>query len=175
MSPRSMPTLVYDMLISYDPQLAPHPRLATSWQWSSDARRLTLRPRQGAKFHTGRPFTSDDAKFNLEHLRDPAVASQWRNGPDAMHVSAPVPATLVIDDDMPSRASSTPWRRRAADPQTLDATNAGRGFVGTGPLTQRTDDSVYPTCLPGLMDPDHVPKRLGTSHGSTIELSSTNH
>jgi len=40
-------------------------------------------------FHTGRPFTSDDVRFNLEHLRDPAAASQWLNYARLMHISTP--------------------------------------------------------------------------------------
>ena len=128
-------TLMYDMLISYDRQLTPRPRLATSWQWSPDWRRLTLQLRQGVKFHTGRPFTSEDAKFTLEHLREPAVGSQWRNDANLMHITAPDAGTLVIDYDAPARSSldvlaGTPM----ADAQTLDQTNAGRGFVGTGPF-----------------------------------------
>ena len=92
-------TLLYDTLVSYDAQLTPQPRLATSWQWSTDARRLTLTLRPGVKFHTARPFTSADAKFNLEHLREPAVGSQWRTYANAMHISTPDPSTLVIDYD----------------------------------------------------------------------------
>src|SRR5262249_9669569 len=71
--------LVYDSLVSYDEQLDPQPRLATSWAWSDDYRQLRLQLRQGVQFHTGRPFTSDDAKFNLERLRDAADGSQWLN------------------------------------------------------------------------------------------------
>ena len=63
--------LIYDTLIEYDDQLVPRPRLATSWEWSADYLQLSLQLRPGVKFHTGRPFTSDDAKFNLERLRRP--------------------------------------------------------------------------------------------------------
>src|SRR6266550_2804280 len=52
-------------------------RAATRREWSPGARRLSLTLRSGVKFHTGRPFASEDAKFNLEHLREPAVGSQW--------------------------------------------------------------------------------------------------
>src|SRR5215831_11184122 len=57
--------LIYDTLVVYDDQLVPQPRLATSWAWSSDYRQLSLQLRPGVRFHTGRPFTSVDAKFNL--------------------------------------------------------------------------------------------------------------
>src|SRR4029077_986333 len=51
-------SLVYDTLAANDAQLRPQPRLATSWQWSSDFRRLTLQLRTDARFHSGRAFTS---------------------------------------------------------------------------------------------------------------------
>ncbi len=124
--------LVYDTLVAYDPQLAPRPRLATTWQWSPDWRRLTLQLRPGVKFHTGRPFTSQDAKFTLEHLRDPAVGSQWRNYASLMHLQAPDASTLVIDYDAPVRSSFDVLAGAyIADAQTLDKTNS---FVGTGPF-----------------------------------------
>jgi ABC-type transport system substrate-binding protein len=61
-------TLVDDALVSYDPQFTPHPRLATHWKWLPDWRYLRLNRRQGAEFHRSRPFTSKDAKSNLEHV-----------------------------------------------------------------------------------------------------------
>jgi peptide/nickel transport system substrate-binding protein len=128
-------TLVYDTLVSYDPQLNPRPKLATGWEWSPDSRRLTLKLRPGVKFHTGRPFTSDDAKFNLERVREPTVGSPWRNYGNLMRVSAPDPLTLVIDYDAPVKSSFDALSATfMADPLTLDDTNAGRGFVGTGPF-----------------------------------------
>jgi peptide/nickel transport system substrate-binding protein len=128
-------TLLYDTLVSYDTNFTPRPRLATSWQWSPDSRRLTLNIRSDVKFHTGRPFTSDDAKFNLEHLRDPSVGSTWRNYANLMHISAPDPGTLLIDYDTPVKSSfdALAWTFMA-DSQTLDQTNTGRAFVGTGPF-----------------------------------------
>ena len=127
--------LVYDTLVAYDTQLKPRPRLATDWDWSADARRLTLKLRPGVTFHSGRPFTSADAKFSLEHVRDPALGSNWLNYATAMHVTAPDPVTLVIDYDAPLKSSFDVLASlRMADPQSLEDTNAGRGFVGTGPF-----------------------------------------
>jgi peptide/nickel transport system substrate-binding protein len=128
-------TLIYDTLVAYDTQLTPQPRLATGWEWSPDARRLTLRLRSGVTFHSGRPFTSGDAKFTLERLRDPTVGSQWRNYADLMHVTTPNPTTLVIDYDSPFPGSFDALSATfMADPQSLDDTISGRGFVGTGPF-----------------------------------------
>jgi peptide/nickel transport system substrate-binding protein len=134
-------TLLYDTLVSYNSGPAsdtPRPRLATRWEWTADARRLTLSLRPGVKFHTGRPLTSDDVKFNLEHLREPAVGSQWRAYANAMHISTPDPLTVVIDYDAPLKSSFDVLAATfIADPQTLDQVNSGKGFVGTGPFKFR--------------------------------------
>jgi peptide/nickel transport system substrate-binding protein len=128
-------TLVYDTLITYDTQLTPHSRLATGWTWSPDALRLTLNLRENVRFHSGRPFTSGEARFNLEHVRDPSVGSQWLNDANLMHVSALDSTTLVIDYDKPVKSTFDALTATyMADPMSLDDTNAGRTFVGTGPL-----------------------------------------
>jgi len=98
-------SLVYDALVANDAQLQPQPRLPTSWQWSSDFRQLTIKLRSGARFHTGAAFTSADAKFNLERLRDPSLGSQWTSYAQQMHIDASDPGTLIITYDAPSRSS----------------------------------------------------------------------
>ena len=127
--------LIYDTLIRYDHNLNPEPRLATRWEWSNGFRLLTLRLRNDVKFHTGRPFTSQDAKFNLERLRDPAVGSQWFNYSKLMTINAPAPDTLTIAYEAPVKSSFDALASTyIADPVTLDGTIAGRDFVGTGPF-----------------------------------------
>ena len=137
LTPANLPlsNLIYDTLVVYDRQLNLQPRLATDWTWSADFRQLTFQLRQGVRFHTGRAFTSDDAKFNIERLRDPSVGSQLRNYAELMHVAAPSPDKLVITFDAPVRSSvDALYLTYMADPQTLDQTRDGRGFVGTGPF-----------------------------------------
>jgi peptide/nickel transport system substrate-binding protein len=127
--------LVYDTLVRYDTQLNVQPSLATSWEWSTDLLQLTLKLRPGVKFHTGRPFTSADAKFNLERLRDPAVGSQWLNYASEMQMDAPDSGTLVLSYTSPSRSSFDALTDVfLADPDTLDQTVSGKAFVGTGPF-----------------------------------------
>lgn len=87
------------------------------------------------KFHTGRPFTSEDARFNLERLRNPTVGSQWLNYARLMNVEAPTPDTLTISFDAPIKSSFDALASTfIADPETLDSTVTGRDFVGTGPF-----------------------------------------
>lgn len=69
-------TLVYDTLVSYDTQLTPRPRLATSWEWSPDAWRLTLKLRPDVKFHT---VGSSPAKTRSSTTSTSAIRLSVRN------------------------------------------------------------------------------------------------
>ena len=57
---------LYNTLAHYDAQLKPQPELAESWEFSSDGKSLTLKLRQGVRFHSGREFTSADVKHSVE-------------------------------------------------------------------------------------------------------------
>jgi len=46
----------------------PEPGLASSWEYSSDARELKLYLRQGVKFSDGKEFTADDVVFTFSDL-----------------------------------------------------------------------------------------------------------
>src|SRR5207249_3157594 len=51
------------------------PRLAESYQASSDGKTWTFKLRQGVKWHDDQPFTSADVKYNYDFIMDPANAA----------------------------------------------------------------------------------------------------
>ena len=55
-----------DKLIDIDEKLAYVPQLATAWEWSADGKTLTMKLRQGVKFHDGEPFNAAAAKASLD-------------------------------------------------------------------------------------------------------------
>ena len=57
---------LFNTLTRYGAQLKPQPELAESWNVSPDGSTITLKLRQGVKFHSGREFTADDVKFSLQ-------------------------------------------------------------------------------------------------------------
>src|SRR5207248_342203 len=57
---------VWDRLLEQDEKLVPQPRLAESYDWSSDGKQLKLNLRKGVQFHTGRELTADDIVWNLK-------------------------------------------------------------------------------------------------------------
>ncbi|MHB1416759.1 MAG: ABC transporter substrate-binding protein, partial [Chloroflexota bacterium] len=54
---------LFNTLTHYDTHLNPQPELAEKWDFSTDGKTMTLKLRQGVKFHTGREFTSEDVKY----------------------------------------------------------------------------------------------------------------
>src|SRR5712691_11496474 len=65
---------VFNNLVMYDQGVAQAslksivPDLATSWSWSEDGKELTLKLRQGVKWHDGKPFTAADVKCTWDLL-----------------------------------------------------------------------------------------------------------
>ncbi|MHB1133996.1 MAG: ABC transporter substrate-binding protein [Chloroflexota bacterium] len=57
---------VYNSLAHYDANLKPQPELAEKWDFSADGKAVTLKLREGVKFHSGRDFTAEDVKASLE-------------------------------------------------------------------------------------------------------------
>jgi ABC-type transport system substrate-binding protein len=75
-------TNVFDTLIAHAYGSASElvPALATKWTWGDDHRSLTLRLREGVKFHDGTPFDSAAVVANFERQRDPAHAYNFVHG-----------------------------------------------------------------------------------------------
>ncbi|MFA5670393.1 MAG: ABC transporter substrate-binding protein [Balneolaceae bacterium] len=69
--------LLYDRLLRKDLSTGAYiPELATSWEFSSDGKQLTLFLRKGVTFHDGTPFNAAAVKFNLDRSLDPTDATQ---------------------------------------------------------------------------------------------------
>ena len=60
---------IFEALVYKDEDQNLNPGLATEWAWMDD-RRISMKLREGVKFHDGSDFTSEDVKFSLERARD---------------------------------------------------------------------------------------------------------
>ncbi|MBV9582654.1 MAG: ABC transporter substrate-binding protein [Chloroflexi bacterium] len=137
-SPVSNNTLgqVNEMLIDYDDDLSIMPRLAESWEQSTDNTQIKLNLRQGVQFHTGREFTSDDVEYNLLRARDPknpyaavvAVGSAWWTSWEK-----PDKYTIILKSDQP-RPGVFDFLQylRILDKDTMEGPDATTKVVGTG-------------------------------------------
>jgi peptide/nickel transport system substrate-binding protein len=127
---------VNEMLIDYDDDLTIMPRLAESWEQSSDNTQIKLNLRKGVQFHTGREFTSDDVEYNLMRARDPknpyaavvAVGSAWWTG-----IEKPDKYTIILKSEKP-RPGVFDFLQylRILDKDTMEGPDATTKAVGTG-------------------------------------------
>ena len=73
----TMEQALFDMLLRYgDDNINLENDLATSWSASPDARTFTFQIRHDARFSTGRSVTSDDFRYGIERVIDPATHSR---------------------------------------------------------------------------------------------------
>lgn len=73
--------LVGDGLVDLDADLQVVPRLAESWSFSADGRRLTFRLRAGVRFHDGVPLTAGDVVYTWKRIVAPGSrAIAWIDG-----------------------------------------------------------------------------------------------
>src|ERR1700674_1877527 len=91
-----------DKLFDITPDLKILPQLATEDKWSDDNKALTLKLRQGVKFHDGEKFDAEAVKFNIDrHLNMPGSN---RKG----DISA-VAKVDIVDDHTVTLNLSTPF------------------------------------------------------------------
>ncbi len=67
--------LLYSGLVSFDSQLKLIPELAASWDISPDGTVYTFHLRPDARFHNGKPVTSNDVIYSWERAADPKTQS----------------------------------------------------------------------------------------------------
>ena len=128
---------VWDLLGVEDEHLNLQPVLAESFDWSTDTRQLKFNLRKGVTWHTGRDFTSDDVRWNLERVRDPKVgggilASYVK---PLVEIETPDKWTIVLK-------SNDPWpgvydfiqHLNIIDPVTAQGPDGPNKPVGTGPF-----------------------------------------
>jgi peptide/nickel transport system substrate-binding protein len=69
--PTMMPAAqIFASPLQMDAKWQPRPYFAESWSVSEDFRSITLKLRQGAVFHDGKPITAEDVQFSIESVRD---------------------------------------------------------------------------------------------------------
>jgi peptide/nickel transport system substrate-binding protein len=117
-----------------DEKLAIVPQLATSYQWSTDNKSLTLKLRSGVTFHDGEKFDAEAVKFNIE--RHKTMSGSNRSGE-----LRPVTTVDVIDNNTVRLNLSAPFAPllaaladRAGMMVSPKAAKAGGANFGTAPV-----------------------------------------
>jgi peptide/nickel transport system substrate-binding protein len=141
--------LIYNTLLSINPDASIGPELAERWEVLDGGKRLVLHLRRGIMFHDGTPFDAAAAKVNLDQRLDPAVSSPLRPQLTLILQSVEVtdPATLTLHLKSPSPALLGMLAQREGFMSSPAAMRKyGKDFathpVGTGPF-------VFKEWIPG--------------------------
>ena len=129
---------VFSTLLRYeerDGTLQAVPHMAESFELAIDAMSATATLAEGITFHDGRPFTTEDVKWNLERATDPDQRSQ------VGQIAEGVEAFEIVDERTINFTFSRPMANFAdllvitgmADPDTFEEIAEGK-FNGTGPF-----------------------------------------
>lgn len=95
---------VFDGLIEYDHEFKLKPALATSWDVAKDGKTITLKLREGVKWHDGKPFTSADVKWTVETVWRKIHARNQILYQNITAVDTPDAHTVVLRFSQPSLA-----------------------------------------------------------------------
>ena len=63
-------TQLFASLLRYDSGWQPEPYLAESWQISENGLRITIKLVKNARFHDGKPITSEDVAFSVKTVQE---------------------------------------------------------------------------------------------------------
>ena len=114
--------LVYERLAEIRPSLNTlgsedyDPALAREWSWGPDSLSITFRLAPEARWHDGRPVTSEDVRFTIARYKDRAVGSN-----DGKYLAA------IDSVTTPDSLTATFWFSRRYPEQFYDA--AGRASI----------------------------------------------
>ena len=82
---------VFDTLVRIGDDFKLEPRLAESWRFSRDYLTMTIKLRQGVKFHNGREFTADDVIGTIAFYADK------QNGANILPFASSIKSPKAID------------------------------------------------------------------------------
>ncbi len=117
------------------------PDLATEWSWSPDHLVLSMKPRQGVKWHDGKPFTSADVQCTWDMLQEKRT-SNWRKNPKkewygnlkGVTVVGPYEVRFTLERPQPAFLSFLASGWSAVYPCHVDGRVMRQKPIGTGPF-----------------------------------------
>jgi len=138
---------VYNNLVMYDqheemarPETI-RPDLATEWSWSADNKVLTLKLRQGVKWHDGKPFTSADVKCTWDTITGKRDShwrknshKEWYHNLKEVTVGGPYEVSFVLGRPQPAFLSFLASGWSPVYPCHVDGRVMRQKPIGTGPF-----------------------------------------
>ena len=138
---------VFNNLVIFDQQekvVRPEsirPELATEWSWSPDNTVLTLKLRQGVKWHDGKPFTSADVQCTWDMILEKRTSNwrknthkEWYYNLKEVSVAGPYEVRFTLARPQPSFLSFLASGWSPVYPCHVDGRVMRQKPVGTGPF-----------------------------------------
>src|SRR5436305_707001 len=138
---------VFNNLVLYDQHVAQNsldtivPDLAESWSWSEDGIRLTLKLRDGVKWHDGKPFTSADVKCTWDMLMGKSQnrfrknpRKDWYFNVEDVTADNPLQATIHLKRPQPAILAMVASGYTPIYPCHVSAAQQRTNPIGTGPF-----------------------------------------
>lgn len=135
---------LYDTLIYNDNEGKLQPSAAESWEYSDDARKLTLKLRDDMKFSDGDPVTSEAVKVTLERTKNTAGPQQSNLGA-VESIDTPDDHTAVLNLSRPDPNLLVALAFGSgviADPDTINDEKSALDPVGSGPYVLNKTQTV---------------------------------
>jgi peptide/nickel transport system substrate-binding protein len=138
---------VYNNLVVYDqhdPMARPEsikPDLATEWSWSPDHTVLTMKLRQGVKWHDGKPFTSADVQCTWDMITEKRPSNwrknshkEWYGNLKEVQTPGPFEVRFVLGRPQPAFISFLASGWSPVYPCHVDGRVMRQKPIGTGPF-----------------------------------------
>ena len=130
--------LIYEPLVRLDAELNVVPAIASSWEFSEDARTLTFNLDPNSKFSTGEQVTSADVKASFERLLDEETAAAARsNFLSIESIDTPDDVTVVFNlstADVPILVAMATINAAVVPASAITAGSVATTAVGSGPF-----------------------------------------
>ncbi|WP_428266578.1 ABC transporter substrate-binding protein [Haliangium sp.] len=102
--------LIFEGLVGLGAGYEPVPRLAESWEQSTDGKTITFHLRKGVTWHDGKPFTSADVKFTFDAIQNGTTTTLWRAYMSAVEsLDTPDEHTVVVNYRYPYAPALSTW------------------------------------------------------------------
>jgi peptide/nickel transport system substrate-binding protein len=138
---------VYNNLVIYDqheemarPESI-RPELATAWSWSPDNKVLTMKLREGVRWHDGKPFTSADVQCTWDTITGKRDSNwrknshkEWYGNLKEITVNGPYEVRFVLTRPQPSFLSFLASGWSPVYPCHVDGRVMRQKPIGTGPF-----------------------------------------
>ncbi len=138
---------VFNNLVVYDQQQemarveSIKPDLATEWSWSADNKVLTMKLRQGVRWHDGKPFTSADVQCTWDMISGKRESNwrknshkEWYGNLKEVSVNGPYEVRFTLGRAQPSFLSFLASGWSPVYPCHVDGRVMRQKPIGTGPF-----------------------------------------